>query len=731
MRRMRSKLRIGGLAAVVSATTLVLPVLALDAAQAAPAADLSITKTVTTTDPPVTFIPELGDVRNSGSATFGDTGLTVRTTGPLDKAAQYWSQSGPIPSSASISWTQNEGIYMPGMQIFFDTDGILGNGIGDWNILVNVPSDNGSNWWLTPSSSDDAKLLAPSCHGHAPPCDGLVNGRPWYGLLPDWVSALGSNAKVYAVGFSLGSGASGINSGVISEMTYGSNHYDFTRHYSSSVKAAPGATVRYKIAIANSGGDATGVVVTDPLPADLTYVAGSLADNGSGWCSFTGNNLTCSGGNFPAGSSTTVYFNAKVSDTVSSAGLPSTSGHIVDVQKQEVFADLPAGQTKTYSVLCPSGYVPTDGGLLVDAVDQGGYYSDLVVSKSKPTVQSGVKGWTVTASNLGEERGQGKVKVTCLDESIGSSNGHTHLIDVTDSTGPGAISAGSNDTDGEPVAATCPAGYTPIAPEHSVTSGIAVVRSSYADGNVWRWMVDHEAGTAATFDVDCLAPETKASNGHTATLPLTTQQDTISVGPESRDEGIEQCGSSANAIVGGYQGMDAGLLSLGKEQRGNNYMFRFYNDDWVQAWNALIQVACVGVRTADEPQYYHITNTATVSSPSDPTTSSSSADISIVGDSVLPAGGVAVSPSGSRTGTPPSVTMVNLSISFSSVFSFTVKVIKGGTVVAKATKSYGASPNPRSVSVPTTSAGRNLGAGQVNVKVKTSTATATTVVTLS
>lgn len=727
---MSSKLRMGGLAAVVSATTLVFPLFAIGPAQAAPAADLSITKTVASAEPPVAFVPELADMRNGASTTFGIDGLTVRTTGTTDKAAQYWSQSGPIPSSASMSWTQNEGIQMPGMQIIFDLDGTLGNGIDDWNILVNVPSDNGSNWWLTPSSSDAAKLLAPSCHGHLPPCDGVVNGYPWYGSLPDWVSALGASAKAYAVGFSLGSGASGINSGVISEMTYGSSHYDFVRHYTSSIQAAPGDTVEYKIAIANNGdAGASSITISDLLPSDLTYVPGSLSR--PDWCSVTGRTLSCTGGVLPPGTSSNVYLQATISDTVSSAGLSATTGHIVDVQKQEVFADLPAGATKTYSVFCPTGYVPTDGGLLLDAVDQGGDYADIVVAKSKPTVQSGIKGWTVTASNLGEQRGQGKVKVTCLDETLGSSNGHTHTVDVSGSTAGGTILATSSDNDGEPVAATCPTGYTPIAPEHTVTSGIAVIRSSYADANVWRWVVDHEVGTAATFDVDCLAPETASSNGHTATLPLTTQQDTISVGPESRDEGIEQCGSSANAIAGGYAGQDASVLSLGKEQRGNNYMFRFYNEDWSQAWNADIQVTCVGVRTADEPQYYHITNTATVSSPDDPTNSSSSADIAIVGDAVLPAAGVVVGPSGSRTGTPPTVKKVNLSITCTSACSFTIKVIKGGNVVAKATKSYAGSPNPRALAVPTTSAGGSLGAGQVNVKVKTATTTTNTSVTLS
>ena len=727
MRSMRSTLRIGGLAAVVSATTLVLPLLAIGAAQAAAPADLSITKTVATTAPPVTFVPELTDVRNGATTTFGPAGLTIRTTGTADKAAQYWAQSGPIPSSASMSWTQEQGIFMPGMQILFDTDGILGNGVGDWNILVNVPSDNGTSWWLTPSSSAIAKAAAPSCNNPGPACVGIVNGYQWHGTLPAWVAALGPNAQVFAVGFSLGSGASGVNSGVLSQMTYGSHHYDLTRHYSSAMQAAPGETVEYKITIANSGGPASGITITDVLPADLTYVAGSLSR--PDWCSVTGKTLSCTGGVLPTGTSSDVLFKARVSNTATSNGLQPSVGHHVDVQKQEVFANLPAnGQPQTFNVMCPVGYTPTDGGLLVDAVDQGGFYSDITTSVSKPTTVAGVPGWTVTATNLGEERGQGKVKVTCLAGATGSSDGHTHAIEVGGSTpGVGTIAAtAGTDT----VTRACPAGYTPIAPQFEVTSGIAVMRASIATGSSWTWTVDHEAGTAVTFGLSCLAPQAQASNGHTADLGVSTQSDTISLAPESRDEGVLQCLPQSKAITGGHEGMHESVLSLGKEQRGNNYMFRFVNDDWDLSHNAGIQVTCVGDRTPDEPRYYHVRNTATVHSPDDPTNSSSTADISVVGDPVLPTDSVSVGPNGSRTGWP--VKKVNLTFTCTSACTFTVRVIKNDEVVAKATKSFGASPNPRvGVPIPTTSAGKNLSAGQVTVKVKTGDGTITRTVTLS
>jgi hypothetical protein len=371
--------------------------------------------------------------------------------------------------------------------------------------------------------------------------------------------------------------------------------------------------------------------------------------------------------------------------------------------------------------------------MLVDAVDQGGYYSDIVIAKSAPTTDG--KGWLVKASNLGEQRGQGKVKVTCLDGTIGSSNGHTHDVVVTASNGAATLSAASPDSDGELKTVSCPTGYTPIAPQHTVTSGIAVIRSSYADGSSWKWLVSHDLGTAATFNVSCLAPETTSSNGHTAMLPISTSSFTISADPESRTDEVVQCGPSKNGIVGGYDGEDADLLSLGKESRGNNYMFRFWNDDWDHTWDADLSVTCVGVRTADEPVYYHIKNTATISSAAadlNPADNSSTADISVAGDAVQPAGGIVVESSGDRVKSGGYVRKVTLGVTCTSACAFTVKVLQGTTVVAKATKSLAASPDPRFVNVPTTSAGKNLAHNDVvTVKIKTSTGTTSTTVTLN
>lgn len=744
MRSTRIHVRWGGLVAAAVAAVLSVPLSAIGPVQAAGPVDVSVTKTVASLKPPVAFDPAHRVVGQTGHEQWTIDGLRIWTDGSTseDKVYEHISTSTPLADAEepTLDYTTNDGNVPPGFRLMVD---ITGDGVSD-GVLIGEPTYYGNEWWLSSASSATFKMAAPSCQNDpqvgtasslalvtAGLCTG-GNGSAWHGTLDQWRANLPSDATVVAFGFGLGSGVQGDY--VITGLDFAGKHYDLRRSYKSTLKAAPGEMVEYKIAVANSGDatvNATGFTLTDVLPADLEYVSGSLSRDD--WCDFVGQTLSCPAGVLPPGVTVNVYFKATISDTVSSAGRPSTIGHNIDVQKQEVFADLTAGRTKSFTAMCPSGYVATDGGLLLDAVDHGGYYSDIVVAKSKPTTVHGIEGWTVSVANFGEDRGQGKVKVTCLSRTTGSADGHSHQLDIDDSTGAVALTTDHSET----VTAACPLGYTPIAPQHEVSSGIAVIRSSIAHQNTWRWTVDHEEGTAATFDVDCLAPETSEVKGHTATLPLNTATSTISVGAESRDEGIQGCNSNGHAITGGYHGANESVLSLGKEQRGTSYMFRFFNEDWDFARNAEIQVTCVGVRTADEPSYYHVVNTAYLTfaggHPVDASThdNTSSADISIVGDAVQPGGGVVVHPSGSRTGTPPQVKKVNLTFTCTEACAFSVKVLKGGVVVAKATKALSASFTPKTVGVPTTKAGRNLANNDVvQVKVKTSTGTTTTEVTL-
>ncbi|GAB6986480.1 hypothetical protein [Nocardioides pyridinolyticus] len=725
MRDMRTQARRIGIAAA-SALVLVLPLGPMQPAQAAPSADLSITKQVVKYESgklnvPADFDPARSATRALGHYEVAGSGLRLWTEAapvpPVSpdprKVAEYVATDTPLSAvgSPSLEWTQTSGA-APGYQLVADLDG---NGAKD-AILV---GEYGI-WWA-------AEMTDPALRAAAPQTSTLGN-TPWQGSLADWQSAF-PTAKVLAFGFSLGSGATG--DGVLEAINFGGTRYTFVAgSWSSSVTAAPGSVLKYRLTVTNdSDADraATNTTVADILPADLTYVPGSLKDNGNN-CAFVGRTLSCNAEDLPIGFSTTITYRATLSNTVTSDGLPKNIGHQVDVQKQEVFADLPAGETKTYSAWCPSGYRATDGGLLVDVVDQGGFYSDLVTLRSKTATSGGLEGWTVTVANLGASRGQGKVKVTCLGTRTSSVNGHTH--DLVVSTAAGAVPA----SPGVEVQRTCPAGYTPIAPWFDVTGGVATVQASYAQLNTWVWIFDFDPGTVVDFGASCLAPEATSSNGHTAPLALTDSDQTIPVAAEARAEGVQQCGQLSRAVTGGYRTEDPSLLSLGREQRGTNYMFRFYNDDWDLARDAVIQVQCVGVRTADERTYYTVTNTARVATTEvdrSTTDDTSSAVVTVDGPPVTPPGGVAIAGIGTRTPASGNIKFVVLGLTCTEACSFTAKVLKNDVVVAKVVKSLAASSTQASVKVPTTGAGRSLGAGQVTVKVKTASGTNTRTVTLS
>ena len=186
---------------------------------AAPIANAASVVTIRPSD----LIPGLSDTRSAGHVAFLGDGIHAWTDDASGnaKAAEYFALSGPFPSTASMEWfgTQPQA----GQQIVFDVDGIDGNG-NDYNLLVGEPV-YGANWWLTGGSSAEAKAVDPSGGN-----DG-GNGSAWFGTLAEWGTAL-PNARVYAGGFSLGSGVKG--DGVIHSITYGGTTYGFTSNPSST-----------------------------------------------------------------------------------------------------------------------------------------------------------------------------------------------------------------------------------------------------------------------------------------------------------------------------------------------------------------------------------------------------------------------------------------------------------------------------------------------------------------
>jgi hypothetical protein len=183
----------------------------------APAAHAAPAKTVMVRDGD--FVQQLSDTRATGHVDFLKEGLHVWTEGATstDKAAEYFAVPlQGIPGSASLTWYGTSP--QPGSQLVFDTDGDTSTTADSWNILVGEPIYHGDYWLST--SSDIYK----NHHDLCPETTG-GSGSDCHGTLAEWQAEF-PDAKVYAAGFSLGSGVKG--DGVIRDIQVGDTDYQFT-----------------------------------------------------------------------------------------------------------------------------------------------------------------------------------------------------------------------------------------------------------------------------------------------------------------------------------------------------------------------------------------------------------------------------------------------------------------------------------------------------------------------
>ena len=79
-------------------------------------------------------------------------------------------------------------------------------------------------------------------------------------------------------------------------------------------KRIPGATIEYTITVTNAAGaaDATGLVISDPLPTDLVYSSCSVAGVAGVTCSYASPNVTTDAFTLPAGTTATLTIVATV-----------------------------------------------------------------------------------------------------------------------------------------------------------------------------------------------------------------------------------------------------------------------------------------------------------------------------------------------------------------------------------------------------------------------------------
>jgi len=189
------------------------------------------------------LVTSLNDVRSAGHYDFLAEGVHVKTddTSSQAKVALYFPVTGAIPTTGAIEWYGTGPSNQPGAQIVFDKDQTTGNN-NDFNTLVgeqiystNPAGQPLTDWWYTGGTAKAATngITCPSTTGGS--------GSDCHGTLAAWAAAL-TTAKVYAGGFSIGSGIQG--EGVVRAVNLGGTSYVFTD--------APKAAVTVKAKAAKS-----------------------------------------------------------------------------------------------------------------------------------------------------------------------------------------------------------------------------------------------------------------------------------------------------------------------------------------------------------------------------------------------------------------------------------------------------------------------------------------------
>ena len=82
----------------------------------------------------------------------------------------------------------------------------------------------------------------------------------------------------------------------------------------TNAKRIPGATIEYTITVSNATGasTATGIVISDPIPADLSYVSCAVSGDGIGSCSQASGTVTSAAFDLAAGQTATLTITATV-----------------------------------------------------------------------------------------------------------------------------------------------------------------------------------------------------------------------------------------------------------------------------------------------------------------------------------------------------------------------------------------------------------------------------------
>ena len=338
-----------------------------------------------------------------------------------------------------------------------------------------------------------------------------------------------------------------------------------------------GDTVTYTLKAKNNGpGKAENVTVTDPLPAGVSFVSADAP------CVNLSGTVTCELGTLDPGQEVTLEVRVKVD-----ALTPSDPNleHLLDVQKVEAQIDVQAGETKTVSVTCPSGYFASDGSVRIDQVDHGtGDWTTQQVLESRA---SSLDTWQGTVRNTATGRSQAKIFAVCIKQTTNQIDGHTHDITVS---APVVVSETVPAGPKEAVL-PCPAGYVAIQPGFSSTAP-ADLNYSQPEGNGWKFVLDVKAPADVTFSIRCMSRQVTFMNGHDHNLDLERIWTEVTVQGNTVNEAQLTCPDGSKGIVGGWD-LDPGLVSLGNDPRPVTRAFKLYNPT-MGPLTARLSLLCLG-----------------------------------------------------------------------------------------------------------------------------------------
>ncbi len=344
----------------------------------------------------------------------------------------------------------------------------------------------------------------------------------------------------------------------------------------------PGDVVTYTLKAKNIGtAVAQDVKITDSLPVGVTFVSAGAP------CVETTGTVNCATGSLDPGEEKVYEVKVKV-DPIGTFN--NASDHLLDVQKAETQIDLDAGEVKTVTATCPSGYFASDGSVRIDHIDQG--TGDWTAPRVLESYASSLDTWKGVVKNTATGRAQAKIFAVCIKEkTVDGDHGHdlivTDPITVTD-----AVLAGK-----KTAVLQCGPGQIAIQPGFQSSKPADLVYSE-PEGQGWRFVLDVSEPAHVTFSIRCLTRQVGITNGHTHDLKFEHIVTEVTIEPGKVNETQLTCADGSKGIVADMD-LDDGLKSLGNDPRPVTRAYRIYNPT-DHVLKARLSLLCLGLRTGGE-----------------------------------------------------------------------------------------------------------------------------------